>query len=151
MMKSAVNEPYKLLWNLDHDCPHEMFPDRERFVIEGSTGPTTSAQKPRCCVRFAGAVQLRRHPLKQIVAVVFGLGLICNALLFMPQALAVWRSKSSKDISLVTFAGFNVFQIIAVIHGVYQHDFSLILGMIASLLTSGTVTVLTIAYRRREA
>ena len=45
MMKSAVNALYKLLWNLDHYCPHEMFPDRERFVIEVSTGPTTSAQK----------------------------------------------------------------------------------------------------------
>ena len=89
--------------------------------------------------------------MKQIVAVVFGLGLICNALLFVPQALAVWRGKSSKGVSLITFAGFNVLQIIAMIHGVYQHDLSLILGMIASLLTSGTVTVLTIAYRRREA
>jgi hypothetical protein len=47
MMKSAVNVLYKLLWNLDHYCPHEMFPDRERFVIEVSTGPTTSAQKQR--------------------------------------------------------------------------------------------------------
>src|SRR6202045_5058805 len=41
MMKSAVNALYKLLWNLDHYCPHEMFPDTERFVIEVSTGPTT--------------------------------------------------------------------------------------------------------------
>jgi hypothetical protein len=47
MMKSAVNALYKLLWNLDHYCPHEMFPDRERFVIEVSTGPTTSVQKQR--------------------------------------------------------------------------------------------------------
>ena len=47
MMKSAVNALYKLLWNLDHYCPHEMFPDTERFVIEVSTGPTTSAQKQR--------------------------------------------------------------------------------------------------------
>jgi hypothetical protein len=47
MMKSAVNALYKLHWNLDHYCPHEMFSDRERFVIEVSTGPTTSAQKQR--------------------------------------------------------------------------------------------------------
>jgi hypothetical protein len=32
MMKSAVNALYKLLWNLDHYCPHEMFPDRERLL-----------------------------------------------------------------------------------------------------------------------
>lgn len=58
MMKSAVNALYKLLWNLDHYCPHEMFPDRERFVIEVSTGPTTSAQKQRSermGQRFRGA------------------------------------------------------------------------------------------------
>jgi hypothetical protein len=51
MMKSAVNELYKLLWNLDHYCPHEMFPDRERFVIEVSTGPTTSERMGQ---RFRG-------------------------------------------------------------------------------------------------
>ena len=94
---------------------------------------------------------VRETPLKQIVAIVFGLGLICNALLFVPQALAVWRRKSSKDVSLVTFAGFNVLQIIAVIHGAYQRDLALMLGMIASLLSCGTVTVLTIAFRRRGA
>ena len=47
MMKSAVNALYKLLWNLDHYCPHEMFPDRERFVIEVSTGPTCAYRKLR--------------------------------------------------------------------------------------------------------
>jgi hypothetical protein len=57
MMKSAVNALYKLLWNLDRYCPHEMFPDRERFVIEVSTGPTTSVQKQtseRMGQRFRG-------------------------------------------------------------------------------------------------
>jgi len=44
MMKSAVNALYKLLWSLDHYCPHEMFPDRERFVIEVSTGPCPKAK-----------------------------------------------------------------------------------------------------------
>lgn len=85
--------------------------------------------------------------MKQMVAVLFGLGLLCNALLFVPQVLAVWRKKSDEGISLITFGGFNVLQAISIVHGVYAHDLSLILGMAASLVTCGAVTFLTLVYR----
>jgi MtN3 and saliva related transmembrane protein len=85
--------------------------------------------------------------MKEIVAVIFGLGLVGNALLFVPQALAVWRKKTDEGISLITFGGFSALQVISVVHGVYQHDPSLIIGMGASFLTCGTVTALTIFYR----
>jgi MtN3 and saliva related transmembrane protein len=88
--------------------------------------------------------------MKQFVAVVFGLGLVCNALLFVPQALALWRKKNSEEVSLLTFGGFSVLQAIAIVHGFYQHDLSLILGMAASLITCGTVTYLTLFYRLRR-
>jgi MtN3 and saliva related transmembrane protein len=88
--------------------------------------------------------------MKQIVAVVFGLGLLGNALLFVPQAIAVWRKKTDEGVSLITFGGFSVLQVIGIVHGLYQGDPSLTLGMAASLLTCGTVTVLTIAYRVRR-
>ncbi|HEX9198266.1 MAG TPA: PQ-loop domain-containing transporter [Acidobacteriaceae bacterium] len=88
--------------------------------------------------------------MKQIVAVVFGLGLLCNALLFVPQVLAVWRKKSDEGISLITFGGFNVLQAIGIVHGFYQDDPSLILGMAASLISCGTVTFLTLVYRARR-
>ncbi|MGB7264358.1 MAG: PQ-loop domain-containing transporter [Terracidiphilus sp.] len=88
--------------------------------------------------------------MRQIVAVVFGLGLIGNALLFVPQAIAVWRKKSDEGISLVTFGGFCILQILGVIHGVYEHDNSLIFGLGASFLTCGTATFLTIVYRVRR-
>lgn len=88
--------------------------------------------------------------MKEIVAVIFGLGLLGNALLFVPQVIAVWRKKSDEGISLITFGGFSVLQIIGIIHGVYQHDLSLILGMAASLLTCGSVTSLTVFYRMRR-
>ena len=88
--------------------------------------------------------------MKQIVAIVFGLGLGCNALLFVPQIVALWRKKSDEGISLVTFGGFSVLQAIGIVHGLYQHDPSLILGMAASLLTCGSVTALTIFYRMRR-
>src|ERR1700733_15805741 len=93
----------------------------------------------------------RRYSLvKEIVAVIFGLGLLCNALLFVPQALAVWRKKTDEGISLITFGGFSILQAIGIVHGLYQQDLSLILGMAASLLSCGTVTFLTLFYRMRR-
>jgi MtN3 and saliva related transmembrane protein len=88
--------------------------------------------------------------MRQIVAVIFGLGLVGNALLFVPQAIALWRKKTDEGVSLVTFGGFSVLQVVAIVHGVYEHDWSLILGMAASLLTCGTVTGLTVFYRMRR-
>jgi len=88
--------------------------------------------------------------MKEIVAVIFGLGLLCNAFLFVPQAIAVWRKKSDEGISLITFGGFSVLQAIGIVHGVYQRDVSLTLGMAASLLSCGTVTLLTVFYRWRR-
>jgi len=88
--------------------------------------------------------------MKEIVAVVFGLGLLGNALLFVPQVVAVWRKKSDEGISLITFGGFSILQVIGIVHGLYQHDLSLILGMAASFLTCGSVTALTVFYRARR-
>ncbi len=88
--------------------------------------------------------------MKEFVALMFGLGLGCNALLFVPQIVAVWRKKTDEGISLVTFGGFSVLQIVGIVHGTYQHDTSLTFGMAASLLTCGTVTTLTIFYRMRR-
>jgi MtN3 and saliva related transmembrane protein len=85
--------------------------------------------------------------MNEIVAVVFGFALMGNAALFVPQALAVWRKKSGEGISLITFGGFNVLQAIAIVHGFYQHDLALIVGMVASIITCGAVTFLTLFYR----
>ena len=88
--------------------------------------------------------------MRQIVAVIFGLGLVGNALLFVPQAIALWRKKTDEGVSLVTFGGFSVLQVVGIVHGIYEHDWSLILGMAASLLSCGTVTGLTVFYRVRR-
>jgi MtN3 and saliva related transmembrane protein len=96
---------------------------------------------------FSGGEKIR---MKQIVAVIFGIGLLGNALLFVPQAMAVWRKKTDEGVSLVTFGGFCLLQILGVIHGFYEHDNSLVIGLGASFLTCGTVTALTTVYRLRR-
>ncbi|MGA2341147.1 MAG: hypothetical protein ABSF75_14720 [Terracidiphilus sp.] len=88
--------------------------------------------------------------MREIVTYIFGLALLGNACLFVPQALAVWRKKSDEGVSLVTFGGFCILQVIGVVHGLYEHDNSLIVGLGASFLTCGTVTLLTIIYRLRR-
>ncbi len=88
--------------------------------------------------------------MKEIVAVIFGLGLVGNAILFIPQGVAVWRKKSDEGISVITFGGFSILQAIGIIHGLYQRDPSLIFGMAASLLTCGGTTLLTVYYRMRR-
>lgn len=88
--------------------------------------------------------------MKEIVAVIFGVGLLGNALLFVPQVIAVWRKKSDEGISLITFGGFSILQVVGIVHGLYQRDPSLTIGMAASLLTCGSVTGLTIFFRMRR-
>ncbi len=85
--------------------------------------------------------------MREIFQWLFGLGLGCNAALFVPQVIAVWRKKTDEGISLITFGGFSVLQAVGIVHGAYERDWSLILGMAASLLTCGAVTALTVFYR----
>ena len=70
-----------------------------------------------------------------------------NALLFVPQALSIWRTGKADGVSLVTFGGFNALQTLGVAHGILQKDWSLAFGMMASLLTCGSVTLLTMIRR----
>jgi MtN3 and saliva related transmembrane protein len=85
--------------------------------------------------------------MRELFQWLFGLGLGCNAALFVPQVFAVWRKKTDEGISLITFGGFSVLQAVGIVHGAYERDWSLILGMAASLLTCGAVTALTMFYR----
>ena len=85
-----------------------------------------------------------------MVAWAFGVGMGLNAFLFVPQALAIWRTRRTEGVSLLTFGGFNVLQALGVLHGTFERDWSLAIGMVVSLLCCGSVTLLTLIYRRKE-
>lgn len=86
--------------------------------------------------------------MKGMVALIFGFGMVLNACLFVPQAWHLWKTKSAQGVSVLSFAGFNALQLIGVAHGYFQQDFALMAGMLASLLTCGSVTLLAAYYSR---
>ncbi len=85
--------------------------------------------------------------MKNIIAVIFGMGLMANAGLFVIQAIKILKSKSAKGVSTLTFAGFSILQVTGILHGYFQNDMYLLSGMAASLLACGTVTILSIIYK----
>jgi MtN3 and saliva related transmembrane protein len=87
--------------------------------------------------------------MKEIVTFFFGLGFIFNASLFIPQAIKIIKTKSARDVSLITFAGFNFIQVNGVFYGYYQNDLILMYGNLISFITCGIVTLLAIYYRNK--
>jgi MtN3 and saliva related transmembrane protein len=87
--------------------------------------------------------------IKHIIGVIFGMGLMANAGLFVIQAVKIVRTKSAKGVSIFTFAGFCVLQVTGILHGIFQNDMYLLSGMIASLLACGTVTILAVIYKNK--
>jgi MtN3 and saliva related transmembrane protein len=83
----------------------------------------------------------------KFIDVIFGAGLIINALLFIPQAIRILKSKHAEDLSLTTFIGFCLTQLSTIIYGFLHKDYILAYGYIFALATCGTVTGLGIYYR----
>lgn len=87
--------------------------------------------------------------MKEIVAWLFGMGLVGNIGLFLPQAIKIWKTKSSKHVSFVTFAGFNVLQAVALLHAYLQRDRFLFVGMIATFSSCLAITIMAFIYRKQ--
>ena len=83
-----------------------------------------------------------------LIEAIFSLGLFINALLFIPQVINLYRIKNSQELSLTTFLGFNFVQLFTLLHGYLHHDYLLMIGMVFSLLTCGTVTVMIMLYSK---
>lgn len=77
----------------------------------------------------------------------FFIGLLVNALLFVPQAIKLYRLKSSEDISIITFAGFNAIQAFTALHAYLIQDNLLLVGSMLAFVTCGCVTLLTFIYK----
>ena len=60
---------------------------------------------------------------------------------------AIHHEAAVSSVSLLSFAGFNLMQLVGMLHGYFQRDWTIFLGMLASLITAGSVTLLALRYR----
>ena len=79
-----------------------------------------------------------------------GLGLIAGALTtlaFVPQVLHVWRSRSTRDISLATFGLFCVGVLLWLIYGIWVSALPVVLANAATLVLAGAILVAKLKYK----
>ena len=85
--------------------------------------------------------------IKNIVDILFDLGVFINALLYLPQAIKIFLSKSARGLSLLAFLIFDFSILAFLLHGLIQKDWPMVLGMALSLLTCGVTTIAVWVYR----
>lgn len=85
-----------------------------------------------------------------IIETFFGFAIFINALLFVPQIIAVVKQRSAKDVSLITFAGFVLIQLATVCHAVYRKDVLLGAGTGLSLILCSSLVCLIIVFRKKQ-
>jgi MtN3 and saliva related transmembrane protein len=87
---------------------------------------------------------------KYLVDLFFTLGLFFNAILFVPQAIKIYKSKNVSGLSAITFAGFNIMQFFTALHGYLTGDYLLMIGFLLSLVTCACVTVFIFRFRKNK-
>ena len=73
-------------------------------------------------------------------------GAMCT-LSFLPQALQIYRSKSAKDISLITFIAFCIGVSLWIVYGVYLKSAPLIIANCATLLLGLAILAMKLKYK----
>ena len=71
----------------------------------------------------------------------------CTTIAFIPQAFKVWRTKSTKDISLLMFLIFTTGVISWLIYGITISDFPIIIANSITLLLSIFILFYKIKYK----
>ena len=71
----------------------------------------------------------------------------CTTIAFLPQALKVWKTKSTKDISLYMFIIFTVGVLSWLIYGISISDLPIILANAVTLILSLFILIYKIKYK----
>ena len=72
---------------------------------------------------------------------------VATGLAYVPQALRIWKRRSSEDVSILTYALFLGGQLIYLVYGIRIAQWPLIIGMAANI--AGSVAVIGSALRFR--
>jgi|GEM_PF-1570270 len=89
------------------------------------------------------------HILKIIMEGQFGIGLIVNAMLYVPQIMRLYKEKGSRELSYLMFGGFWFLTLSQTIYGFFKHDWIMAWGNMLTMITCGTVVCLIYIYRKR--
>jgi len=89
--------------------------------------------------------------VREGINLIFFFGLIFNAVLFIPQAVKLYRLKDSKEVSAITFTGFWFVNLFTFLHAYITKDYLLFWGTSLSVFLSGLVVILIIYYRVKRA
>ena len=73
---------------------------------------------------------------------------IATGAAYIPQAVRIWKRRSSNDVSILTYLFFLAGQVIYLVYGVRIHQWPLIIGMAANL--AGSIAVIASAVRFRK-
>ncbi len=79
----------------------------------------------------------------------FGIGLVVNALLYVPQIIRIIKEKSSSELSYIMFCGFLCLTMSQVIYGFFKQDWIMAWGNMLTLIACGTVVSLIFIYRKK--
>jgi len=70
---------------------------------------------------------------------------------YLPQAVRIWKRRSSDDVSLFTYLLFLVGQVIWLTYGIRFDHLEIVLGMAANLAGSLAVVLSALRFRSRAA
>ena len=82
-----------------------------------------------------------------IVAWLFSAGLFISSVLIIPQIIKIYRTKTVRNLSLITYIGFEFFQITFILHGYFFNDLPILIGMSFTLICN-TIVLAQIFYYR---
>lgn len=85
--------------------------------------------------------------LRDFIEFFFSIGLVVNTFLYVPQIFRLIKVKHADDISLTTFAGFNLTSFLTCLHALYTGDNDLMIGYAFTCAANTLVTILIIKYR----
>ena len=75
---------------------------------------------------------------------------IATGAAYLPQAIRIWKRRSSNDVSILTYLFFLVGQIVYFVYGIRIHQLPLVIGMGANLAGSIGVIVSALRFRAGE-
>lgn len=82
-----------------------------------------------------------------LIELLFSCALFVNAILYIPQAIKLYKEKSVQGHSLFMFAGFSIIQFLTILHAYFERDWVLMMGYVLAFITCGAITLQLILYQ----